>query len=756
MSSKSSIVKQFLALQTAAGPVSGGGFSGTTMGVVIDTDDPLQMGRLKVFCPALNDDPKQLHAVPWCVYASPFTGSINNKSYTRGEGSGKAESDGTLHYGFWAIPELGAHVLVGCVDGDFRRRFWFASVPQHQENNTLHTGRWKWDDGKVDGPLTSSDSPLEPLYSNLKVAFDDKKDSPEWKTRGADYQPVAIRDDSGQVPNRKKRKYKDQTNQSMIDNEKQEWTHDAIGAHGYDWSGFKNLGAFLSSRTVGMSSPGMHMFMMDDRPFNSRVKFRTTSGHQIILDDTNERIYISTNKGNNWMEFDSNGNIDMFSEGHISISGSRDINITASDTIRMYAGRSISMYAGHMEAETDDSGEIKVTEKLLEGTIAIQSETDLMLISKNTRSYSDENTYFETGLNLFNKIGDTFTLTTENDINMSTLYGDHISSSGNAIYTTSATMTKHFSSGSMSIASDGDSEMQSFNGSTAMGGSSSVKIKAANGNVDLEAGFSSGQGSVAMFAPNSQQVIGSDGISTVSTANITNVSAGEVVSAVQPGFSLDNANALNTVLASANINISKITGTNVFVNSALGDIVQKTAKRGHSYDVMGDQIDKLTQSVNILTVQTGELFSTVQTAISALDGNINLGFAFDISCALDSLFSLLPQGLLDAYATIDELNDKLQELGYAAAKLENLAQMLTDPNILAALGLPDLNIDISFGTSSCTSNMDQVTTTIDYDVPALLQPEKLRKLIKDIYDAGSQIGVPPPLTEIDWTKATGV
>ena len=45
---------------------------GMTLGVVVDTDDPLQMGRLRVFCPALNDNPKKLQHLPWAIYISPF------------------------------------------------------------------------------------------------------------------------------------------------------------------------------------------------------------------------------------------------------------------------------------------------------------------------------------------------------------------------------------------------------------------------------------------------------------------------------------------------------------------------------------------------------------------------------------------------------------------------------------------------------------------------------------------------------------
>lgn len=725
-------------------------FFGITMGVVIDTDDPLQMGRLRIFCPALNDDPKQLQYIPWSVYATPFAGSINNSSFTRGSDPEHPTTEGATHYGFWAIPELGAHVLISCVDGDYRRRVWMGCVPQHLETNTMHGGRWLWEDGKVDGPLSSSGKPIEPRYSNAEIAFDGKKDSPEWKTRVADYQASAIRDDFGQTPNSKK-DYKDQTNKSIIENEPQEWTHDALGAHGYDWTGFKNMGAFLSSRTYGFSSPGMHTLILDDRPFNSRMKLKTTSGHVILLDDSNERIYIATNKGNSWVEMDSCGNIDVFSNTRVSINSAEDINLSAAGTLRLHGGKSINLYAGHSIPE-EPPAEDEVVAPII-GSIHIQAEADLITLANNTRSYSNENTFIETGLNFYNLIGDSHISSVTNDHTVKTVKGDHIVSSGNNVFSTSKVLTKCYSEGTMSMASDGDYEAQSFNGSSSVSGNSGTRIKAANGNVDVEAGMSSGQGGVNIFAPGTQQSVNNDGVTTVSSGNVTTVSGSEVISAVQPGVTIDNANALSTVLQSANINISKITGTDISMNSAFGDILQKTAQRGHSFNKLGDQVDKLTAGLNTLTMQTGQFFQAAQAAIGALSGSLSIDFSFDISCALDKLFSLLPQQLLDAYATYEDMKQALENLGYAVENLQDALQLLTDGNILDALGLPDLNIDISIGTSTCTPGLPRLTDIIDYDVPQLSVPEKLRELIHGIYEGGSQPGTPPPLTVIDWFKS---
>ena len=271
-------------------------FSGLTLGVVVDTDDPLQGGRLRIFCPSLNDNPKKPQHLPWANYISPFGGIINNSQYYRGTDENNATSEGSVHYGFWAIPEMGAHVLVGCIDGDPRRRFWIGCMPEHQQTNTQFHGRYRWDKGKVEGPLTNSGQPIQPLYDNLKKAFNDEIDSPEFRSRAADYQPSANDENVGQVPNSKLKESLDQQNEQIRANDPDTWEHATLGAQGYDWSGFKQLGAIMSSRVYGMSTPGMHAFTMDDRPFNSRMRLRTNAGHQILMDDTNERIYISQPK----------------------------------------------------------------------------------------------------------------------------------------------------------------------------------------------------------------------------------------------------------------------------------------------------------------------------------------------------------------------------------------------------------------------------------------------------------------------------
>lgn len=487
-----------------------------TLGIVVDTDDPLEQMRLRVFCPSLNDNPKKLHHLPWAIYISPFAGSINSSSYTRGYDSSNCTSEGATQYGFMAPLEQGAHVLIGCVDGDPRRRFYLGAAYEHQEMHGTLTGRWKWSDGAIDGPLTSTDSPLEPLHTNLLKAFKDNT-SREWRTRAADYQPVAVREDIGEVPNNNKKTYLDQQNDKMTEAEPDAWVKPYVGAHGYDWSGQKALGSFMNSRVYGLSTPGMHTFFMDDRAFNSRIKFRTTAGHQIIMDDTNERIYINTSEGNSWIEMDKSGNIDVYSERRISFHAKKDINFTTDETFRVKAKKGIHLYAGDNDKQED------LPNPPEDGEIRIQSESDMHIISsKNIRQLSILDNLIETGGKKCESIGDSLFLQVQNEINILTNTGDYNLTVSNNLNEMVRGDAKKFAAGQMQMSSTGNAEIFSFDGKMDVGSQLNMNVKSMSQDVSLESvGANSGKtGGVFIKSPESQYGISSDGITAATNKSI--------------------------------------------------------------------------------------------------------------------------------------------------------------------------------------------------------------------------------------------
>ena len=395
---------------------SKGTFDSVTLGTVVDTNDPQQMGRIRVVCPAWNDSfDAPLGTIPWAVYMTPFGGMMAQG--TRGPADDQTE--GMTAYGMWAIPKVGAQVLVMCVDGNPGFRVWMGCVYTQHTPHTMPHGRFSNQDdsnleatGKPEGPFSSYEKFIEPLHQNYQEAFGtDRQDNYEWKTRGADRTVSAV--DIEAIPD----------TLSLVADDK-----DVEGLRqGYDLSRihpdkqYTSTGSNYDSLVYAWVSPGFHAFSMDDREDNCRMRMRTTSGHQIILDDTNERIYIATAEGKNWIEMDQSGNIDIYSDRRISVHSASDINLTSDKSIRMFAKENI-----HMVAET---GDVRVHAK---NNVLAYGENELRLQSNNVSIKADSNIFSEAAANVNQKAGGALNLQSGGSSNINA--GGNVLVTGSAIH----------------------------------------------------------------------------------------------------------------------------------------------------------------------------------------------------------------------------------------------------------------------------------------------------------------------------------
>jgi uncharacterized protein (DUF2345 family) len=299
---------------------------GITIGEVIDTNDPQQMGRVRAVCPALGDIKNQARKnTPWAMYGSPFAG-VNQLTK---RGREETESEGPVAYGMWAIPKIGSFVLIMCIDGDPNHRVWLGCLPPQFFPHTMPHGRYS--DELIDGPLTSAEKPLQPLHSNMGEAFGSDKTKFEFLSRGADNQVAYV--SAAEIASRVEFS-------KTADDRTKGYTKSRIQP---DLNFPSTEGVNWDSQIYSWTTPGFHALHMDDRAESCRMRFRTTAGNQIILDDTNERIYVSTPKGKTWIEIDESGTVDIYGAQDISIRSDEDINMSAGKTIRMKAAEGIHM-----------------------------------------------------------------------------------------------------------------------------------------------------------------------------------------------------------------------------------------------------------------------------------------------------------------------------------------------------------------------------------------------------------------------------
>ena len=302
-------------------------------GIVLDNNDPQQMGRIKVWCAAIDGENPNLDNLPWATFSSFLAGQT--RDFPAGQGS--VESPGLQSYGFWAIPRIGAIANIAFLYGDYNQRVYIGSSFREHGNRSLPVGRNRSDLSTV--PVSDTLEPIQPQTDNLKAQFANKVDAPEARTRGAYERSVA----------------QDKTQKD--------------GKEGYQVNPLDDKE--LSPQTYCLTTPGRHSLIFQDHPTNGRVRIKTADGSQIIFDDANERIYISTARGRNYIELDNDGHAHIYSAESISISANQDFNITAGNNINLHAKNNISVAASgsilmsackNIELSGDESVNISATE----------------------------------------------------------------------------------------------------------------------------------------------------------------------------------------------------------------------------------------------------------------------------------------------------------------------------------------------------------------------------------------------------------
>jgi hypothetical protein len=93
-------------------------------------------------------------------------------------------------------------------------------------------------------------------------------------------------------------------------------------------------------------------------PKDEYTRLRTRTGHQILLHNSEDLIYIANSRGTAWIELSSDGKIDVFAEDSISLHTREDFNFYADRDVNIEAGRNINMKAAGVH--TDGGGNFRV------------------------------------------------------------------------------------------------------------------------------------------------------------------------------------------------------------------------------------------------------------------------------------------------------------------------------------------------------------------------------------------------------------
>ena len=345
--------------------------SGPYLAKIINHLDSEYMGAIEVEILKITENGNPATAVGSgyqlpCYYVSPFYNVTPRSGVKKNAGYQSTQQSA----GFWAVPpNVGTRVVVLCLEENFGFGYWLGCV-QDQYMNFM-----------VPGYASTTYNDTDPSKKKPVGEFNKELETAEGRDPTKYIKPVnTLADDI-------------LTQQGLSDDATRGTTTSSarreVPSSVFGWSTpgpYDNrpggptaaYGPEFAQSNVPFSRLGGSSFVMDDGdmtllrktpanegppefanaeagdlsgnptlPHNELIRLKTRTGHQILMSNTEDLIYIGNAKGSTWIEMTSNGKIDIYAQDSVSVHTANDLNITADRDIIMSAGRNICLKAGN-------------------------------------------------------------------------------------------------------------------------------------------------------------------------------------------------------------------------------------------------------------------------------------------------------------------------------------------------------------------------------------------------------------------------
>ena len=330
---------------------------GPFVGVVKNNIDDARSGQLKVFIEQFNlgaeDNPTSWRPVN---YLPPFYGLTPKTSTSAGAGTypGNQQS-----YGMWFTPpDIGTKVLCFFVNGDPNLGYYVGCIPEPGLNHMLPaigaSPKSQYvTDNKAQAayfantpqlPVTEINSENKQTDQNPRF-FDQPK--PVHSVQAAIYFQQGLDNDPERGPIGSTAQRESPSTVYGISTPGK-----PVYAAGLDPAAIRKK---LSTGSVNpqdvkiIGRYGGHTLVMDDGDLdgnNALFRMRSAKGHQVMMNDSADFIYIAHANGQTWIELGVEGTVDVYSTNSVNVRTEGTINLHADKDINMYAGGNISMKSG--------------------------------------------------------------------------------------------------------------------------------------------------------------------------------------------------------------------------------------------------------------------------------------------------------------------------------------------------------------------------------------------------------------------------
>lgn len=338
------------------------------IGIVKNNLDPTRTGRLQVWIPDFGgnqDDPANWRTVS---HASPFMGT------TEAANAELNQYDHVQHtYGMWMVPpDIGVQVIVIFIAGDPLRGYWIACVNPDLSRHMMpalagssHINTNNLNDQEIKSQLQSGVSYPAAEFNKFNPSIFGKITSVTAQDKPVHEPQFKILREQGLD--------RDNTRGAISSSSQRETPSNVFGISTpgrpvKDPAGDPAIrkqvldGTYTEQnfRLANRTRQGGHTFVMDDGSVlgdDRLIRLRTAQGHQLLMHDTKNTLYIAHADGTSWIELTNEGTINIFatagfsvrSKGTINLHSDKDININAANNLNMKAGGKFQVDAGSIK-----------------------------------------------------------------------------------------------------------------------------------------------------------------------------------------------------------------------------------------------------------------------------------------------------------------------------------------------------------------------------------------------------------------------
>jgi hypothetical protein len=334
---------------------------GCYIGIVKNNVDPARLGRVQVYPEAFGGKNEEEQSSWKTVrYLSPFYG-ITPQPYEDSQFRSPQDSPGKYlgnrhSYGMWFTqPDIGSKVLCMSVGGDPNRGFYVGCIPQPGMTHMVPAIGATENFTKTELTNSVSDTTRIPTVEINELnpqLYDDRryfdKEKPVHDVLfGELFSQGTISDIiRGPIGSNSQRESPS--------------TVYGISTPGDAFKTDNTRGDKAGEKVIGRG--GGHSFIMDDGDKDKKDKhfrLRSSTGHQILLSDSGECLYIQHANGQAWLELGREGTLDVFSTNSVNVRTQGTINLHADKEINMFAGSKINLNAPVVGIEGDSAVELK-------------------------------------------------------------------------------------------------------------------------------------------------------------------------------------------------------------------------------------------------------------------------------------------------------------------------------------------------------------------------------------------------------------